>query len=238
MEIADEPLPAERVGPKIAAGRDSTIYAVGEDRVLRRAPDPSRSFVAEAEVMEHVGAAGYPVPVVHRVGPGEMVLERVRGRTMANDLEVHPWRLRSHARLLTDLHHRLHRIPAAEGAPSFPVAGDAMLHLDLHPENVILSPSGPVVIDWTNAAKGPPGADVALTWIIVATFEIDSSRLLRILATLFRGLMVRMFLAAAGKEEARKHLATVAEYRRNDRNIRPGERRALDRLVEKETGAS
>ena len=46
---------------------------------VTRTPSPDRDLRAEAEVMEHVRAAGYPVPRVFRVGPGEMVLERVDG---------------------------------------------------------------------------------------------------------------------------------------------------------------
>ncbi len=46
-------------------------------------------------------------------------------------------------------------------------AGDRLLHLDLHPGNVILGPSGPVVIDWTNAPVGDPAVDAALTWVIL-----------------------------------------------------------------------
>ena len=43
-----------------------------------------------------------------------------------------------------------------------------MLHLDLHPLNVLMGPDGPVVIDWTNARPGPPGLDVAMTALILA----------------------------------------------------------------------
>src|SRR5207249_1316855 len=49
------------------------------------------------------------------------------------------------------LHEQLHRIAAPEGLGSAG-HGERLIHLDLHPENVILSPEGPVVIDWTNAA--------------------------------------------------------------------------------------
>lgn len=38
-----------------------------------------------------------------------------------------------------------------------------MLHLDLHPGNVILTVAGPVVIDWTDVLRGDPALDLAQT---------------------------------------------------------------------------
>lgn len=35
----------------------------------------------------------------------------------------------------------------------------------LHPDNVIVSPSGPVVIDWSNVGRGDPHAEVADLWL-------------------------------------------------------------------------
>ncbi len=236
MEISDERLPDAAIGAQVAAGRESTIHAVGDDRLLRRSLDPTRSVIAEAQAMEALRLAGYPVPVVHRVGPAEMVLERVPGRTMLDDMSVHPWRLRSHARLLADLHLRLHRMTPPPGLR--PVLGDAgspgddaVLHLDLHPGNVILSPRGPVVIDWTNVAMGPAAADVALTWMVLAPFDIDDAPLLRFLALGLRQPLVHWFVGAAGRAQAAAALPAVAEYRSGDRNTRPSEREAIERLV-------
>jgi aminoglycoside phosphotransferase (APT) family kinase protein len=232
MESADRRVPDDELGPRIAAGRDTVIYALGDDRVVRRAPD-ERSFEREAEVMAHVGAAGYPVPEVHRLAPGEMVLERIAGPTMLDDLAKRPWRLKAHARLLADLHDRLHRIDAPKDLLAFPAPGEAVLHLDLHPANVILSPDGPVVIDWTNARRGDPAADLALTWIVMAVFDADETgRLQKAFVSAFRKRFVRLFLDAADRGAAAAVLPVVAEYRQHDRNIRPSESAALQRLVE------
>jgi hypothetical protein len=50
--------------------------------------------------------------------------------------------------------------------------------------------------------------------------------------TAFRKRFVRMFLDAAGRDAAAAVLPVVAEYRQQDRNIRPAEAAALRRLVE------
>ena len=122
--------------------------------------------------------------------------ERIAGPTMLEDLGKRPWRAGAHARLLAELHARLHRIPAPDWLRAFPVEGDAVLHLDLHPANVILSPDGPVVIDWTNGARGDAAADLALTWIILAVFESDDRGLMKVLIAVLRRLFLRSFLAA------------------------------------------
>ncbi len=45
-------------------------------------------------------------------------------------------------------------------------AGDALCHYDLHPNNIMMSPKGPVIIDWSAASRGDPMADVARTWFL------------------------------------------------------------------------
>jgi tRNA A-37 threonylcarbamoyl transferase component Bud32 len=145
----------------IAAGRASQIFDLGDGRVLRRfraGGDPER----EALVMRHAHRHGYPVPRVLEVAADALVLERIEGPTMLDQLRRRPWTLRRHASLLARLHEQLHEIAAP---PSLPAAGpgDRLLHLDLHPDNVILSRSGPFVVDWTNARRGDPALDVALT---------------------------------------------------------------------------
>ncbi len=232
--VTEDRVPDSELGRRVAAGRDTVVYEYGADRVVRRAKD-RRSYVAEAEVMDHVRAAGYPVPAVHQVGPGEMVLDRVTGPTMIADLIQRPWRVDRHARLLADLHRRLHAIPAPPGMKSFPAAGAATLHLDLHPANVMLAPSGPVVIDWTNAAAGAPGADLALTWIVLRAFESDDSLPRRTLLGMLRRRFAKVFVDHSGRDEAMAALQAVADYRSADRNIRPAERLRMQRLVARES---
>jgi tRNA A-37 threonylcarbamoyl transferase component Bud32 len=247
VDVDDRRTPDAELGAQIAAGRDATIHVAGPDRILRRTPDP-RDVLAEAEAMEHLRAAGYPVPQVFRVGPGEMVLARIDGPTMLDDLEAHPWRIDRHARLLASLHTDLHRIAPFPGLRPHLLPGDAVLHQDLHPGNVILSPDGPVVIDWTNVRQGEAAADVALTWILMASFELDEepvtgslphrvfTRAERAVMPRIRRRLVRTFLRASGiEDQARAALTGSAEHRLADRSVRPGERRAVEALVARES---
>jgi thiamine kinase-like enzyme len=61
------------------------------------------------------------------------------------------------------LHRQLHAIPAPADLPAPLGEGTSLVHLDLHPGNVLLTASGPVVIDWPNAGRGSGLADVACT---------------------------------------------------------------------------
>ncbi|CAN5611093.1 hypothetical protein BH10ACT1_BH10ACT1_12580 [soil metagenome] len=246
MDVDERRTPDHELGAPVAAGRDATIHDAGPGRVLRRTPT-ERDLQPEAEIMEHLRAQGYPVPQVFRVGPGEMVLERISGPTMLEDLEARPWRVRRHARVLASLHTRLHELPAPPGLRPHPVTGDAVLHQDLHPGNVICSPDGPVVIDWTNARQGAPAADIALSWVLMSSFELDQdppagswprrlvTRIERRATPLVRRRLVSTFLRSSGLErEARACLQATADQRLDDRNVRPGEAIAIQAMLDRE----
>ena len=129
------------MGPKLAEGRDSEIFEHGPGRVLRRARD-GRSLVREADVMRHVRAHGYPAPEVFDAGEGWLVMERLDGTDMLAAMRKTPGAVRAAARQLADLHIRLGAIPAPEwldAAPGPP--GDRVVHLDLHPLNVMSTPA-------------------------------------------------------------------------------------------------
>jgi tRNA A-37 threonylcarbamoyl transferase component Bud32 len=125
----------------IAAGRASEILDLGDGRVLRRYKAGGRPD-REARIMAHARAHGIAVPHVHEVRDDGLVLERIDGPTMLADVWARPWRAPRAAHTLAALHARLHAIAFEDGR---------LLHLDLHPENVLMAPGGPVVIDWANA---------------------------------------------------------------------------------------
>ncbi|PKA14674.1 phosphotransferase family protein [Leptospira haakeii] len=50
--------------------------------------------------------------------------------------------------------------------------GSSVLHLDFHPENVIVTKDSFVIIDWMTALKGDPAADVASTVFLFQDAEL------------------------------------------------------------------
>jgi aminoglycoside phosphotransferase (APT) family kinase protein len=152
---------------RLGGGRQADIYALDGHRVLRRYRDGTDT-AHEAMTMAYLAAHGYPVPVVHHSAGPDLVLERLDGRTMVQDWRAGALDVETAARLLAGLHRDLHAVPPPDGAG--PDA--AILHLDLHPENVLMTGRGPVVIDWSNTALGPPGYDLAVSALILAEVAI------------------------------------------------------------------
>ncbi len=133
--------------------------------------------------------------------------------------------------MLADLHKQLHAITGPDWMSSPFGGGDALLHLDLHPENVLITVDGPIVIDFQNAARGPEGADLAKTWIILATAAIPTSGIKAILLGCARYLFLRSFLRHVDVAAASAHLPAVGEaWIANPRTGYP-ERIATDRLL-------
>ncbi len=154
-----------------------------------------------------------------------IVYERIIGETMLARLQRRPWRLPAMARLLADLLAELHQIelPALDRqadrlrqqiatAPGLTdsirsqvsqeltrVPGEArrLCHGDFHPDNVLLTARGPIVIDWLTATSGEPAADVARSRLLmeIARPVHAQSRSDRLLTGAGRHLFVARFLS-------------------------------------------
>jgi tRNA A-37 threonylcarbamoyl transferase component Bud32 len=220
-------------GRLMARGRWTDVYDVGGGRVVKRYRDPAAEPIAafEATVMAHARAHGVPVPEVFEVRGGEIVLEKIDGPTMLHDVTRHPRSMPRHARTLAQLHQAVHAVaaPADLERPFGP--GDALLHLDLHPDNVILSHSGPVLIDWQGAVAGPAAADVAHTWLLIRTSVVPGSAFQRAVGSLGQRLFAKTFLAHVDVTKARNQLPAVAARRLQDATLLAAEARRIRTLV-------
>lgn len=177
--------------------------------------------------MECARAAGLPVPEVHEVASGHMVLDRVEGPTMFEALLADPSSAASHAATLAELHHLVGAVAAPPDLRTEVGDGDALLHLDLHPGNVILG-SVPTIIDWTNAARGPAGADPATCWLLLRVVSLDD---LGIGPTQVADF-VEAFLGSFDREALTAHLPAVARVRLRDPNMSADERDRISRFVD------
>jgi aminoglycoside phosphotransferase (APT) family kinase protein len=183
--------------------------------------------------MSYLRRAGYPVPAVHAVDGPDLVMERLHGQTMAADLARRPWRVARHARALARLHDQLHQIAPPASLPDLAGQGGQVMHLDLHPLNVMLTPDGPVVIDWTNARAGPAGADVAMTYVLLTTSDLDGvPPWLRPAVRALIRLFLRKFLQAVSADPA-PYLPGIISHRMRDVSVRPAEAARLRRLAER-----
>jgi aminoglycoside phosphotransferase (APT) family kinase protein len=152
-----------------------------------------------------------------------LIYERVEGPTMVKQSNATPWLVFRFARQFADLHTEMHAArvdglprlhaalrPTIEGLEALPPdlksrvlrlvetlpEGDALCHLDFHPDQVVMTAAGPVIIDWITAHQGDPLADVARTCLLLRFGQLPyGSRAMRAFINLWRGLFYRTYLA-------------------------------------------
>jgi aminoglycoside phosphotransferase (APT) family kinase protein len=105
----------------------------------------------------------------------------------------------------------------------------SVLHLDLHPGNVILTPDGPTVIDWTTAAAGDSALDLAKTLVTIATADLPART-----QRLARAAYVRA-LRRASAADPRPRTADAIRTKLRDPNLSAAETARLHALLARET---
>lgn len=218
----------------------------------------------EAQVTRAAHAAKLPAPAVGDVveisGRAGLLLGRADGPSLLSLLVRKPWTVGYAARLMAQLHAEMHeqsvpdlpplrsrldgRIRAAR-LPSDVEAsilrrlahlpdGERICHGDFHPDNIIMTSRGPIIIDWVDACRGDPAADVART-LLLARIATPSGLLARILTDLARSRFCALYLREYLR---RRHqpadsiyawLPVVAAGRW--REGVEGEHRALERMI-------
>ena len=97
--------------------------------------------------------------------------------------------------------------------------------------NIMLTPDGPFVIDWSNGCAGEAGSDVAMAYLIMASSDVDGlPSWLTPMVRGLRGVFLSRFRSAV-RDDPRPHLARVASYRLKDPNVRPAEAARVRRLA-------
>src|SRR4051794_12852891 len=161
-------LEAESLRP--LGGRSGSTWSDG-NVVLRLGERVAAEVLAAA-----AAAARVPVPrVLDRIeldGGSAVLLELLPGRPAGELASRSPERAAAAGRACGELHDLLGDVAAPPGlrdAPGTCAGPRRLLHLDLHPFNVLVDdrgrPTG--VIDWANAAAGEPQFDRARTWTLL-----------------------------------------------------------------------
>jgi aminoglycoside phosphotransferase (APT) family kinase protein len=193
----------------LAAGRDCDVFDYGDGLVLRRHRD-GRPATTEAALLDRLHGLGFPVPAMVSVDGPAIIMERIDGPHLAEAMLVGAMTLDEGADVLARLHDSLHALPWPGGEP--------LLHLDLHPLNVLVGPAGPIVIDWVNARPGRPGVDLAMTAILIAQTAVAPD-LPGELAEPVRALLAAF--AASVSEPYLGHLDEAVRLRRSDPSQTP-----------------
>ena len=151
-----------------------------------------------------------------------MVFERIEGFTMYDHIQSNPlsgFRLISQMAVLQDQIHQC-TAPDIPAYSSFLSRGirhtndlspeeksfllgqlehlsteeEYLCHGDLHPQNIILSKRGPVIVDWANAVNGNRLADVARSHYLLGDALAPGQKELPVHEKLFRKLLAATYL--------------------------------------------
>ena len=153
-------------GPLIGSGRTADVFDLCDGSVLRRYRQ-DRDVADEARVMSAAADAGIPVPRVLRAQGRDLILEFLPGSTLLAQLLEGVRSADEVADILVELIRLVGATPAArvlQGAPD----GLVLVHHDLHPDNVMVTARGPVLIDWDGARAGSDGEDLAHLLVLLA----------------------------------------------------------------------
>lgn len=151
-----------------------------------------------------------------------IVYEKIKGPALLNELATKPWNVVKYSRLLAKLHVKIHEVQAPEnletqrewatgGIPTTDKLsnnlkenilrlldklpdGNKLCHGDFHPGNIILTKSGPVIIDWMTVSKGVPSGDVARTLTILEAAKAPEGTPLRWLLEWIRKKFLASYL--------------------------------------------
>ena len=151
-----------------------------------------------------------------------LIYARVAGKSLLTLLGTRPWLCIRYARQFAELQAAIHlhsgtglpalkaglenTIRGTEGLPAGLLAaaldrlaclpdGETLCHFDFHPDQVMVTATGLVVLDWMTAYVGQPAADVARTTVLIRFGPVlDASWLMQQLVNLLRGIFFRTYL--------------------------------------------
>jgi len=131
-----------------------------------------------------------------------IVFERVEGVSMLTHFQRTPWRMFAAMRQVADLQAQILAMPAPRELPALRERiaakieqsslvteaqkeearaalerlpdGTATCHGDFHPENILFTARGPLMIDWGGATRGDPYGDVACTSRLIKFADLPS----------------------------------------------------------------
>ena len=190
IELPDEPISVGRTADVYALDDERVLK-------LLKPGFASTLIDTEADMTRVAHAAGVSTPrvldVVEVDGRSGIVFDRIEGDLLLDDIVLDAMRFREWAKVfagahvdvlsksshdLPDIRDELDRkirsadLPREKEQAALSVLGaapegDAVLHGDFHPGNIIFTTGDPVTIDWLDAAKGHGGADIARTlWLL------------------------------------------------------------------------
>lgn len=184
--------------------------------------------------------------MIQMEGRNGLIYERVTGESMLTMFRRRPWMVFQYACIFARLHAQMHAsvfeadVPSLHGKLQYridhldilPAAlktslldalrsqpeADRVCHGDFHPDNLLISGSDAHIIDWMDASRGNPLADVARTSIILRGAAENAqipNPILKMFVKLFHSIYLSQYfqLRPGGHEQYRRWLPIVAAAR-------------------------
>jgi tRNA A-37 threonylcarbamoyl transferase component Bud32 len=200
--------------------------------------------------------------IVEVNGRRGLIYERIQGISMLQDMNARPWTLLKHAHSLAELQVQINGqsitgLPSYKDRISYDIRktphlskdlqnkvlarledltdGQNICHGDHHPGNVLITKSGPIVIDWMTACTGNRWTDVARTSLILSVGAKGAGKKVRPIIRMAIKLYHRTYLKwyrvlnPDTGNESHRWMPVIAAARLNE-DIVP-EREALVRMV-------
>lgn len=161
--------------------------------------------------------------VIEKDGRLGLVMEFIPGESLRRLITRHPLSLSRHAHLLAETQARIHALPGTgfpdlrevlrASLPQLPHLSPerrlalgrfletvkptpALCHGDFHPDNLLVAGDSVRVIDWPNACRGDPAADIARTLLLLRHAALPAAGFTRQLMSLFRQRFAGLYLKA------------------------------------------
>lgn len=261
-----QPIARGRTADIFAWEPDQILKLFHADRSLA-----SAEYEARISRLVHASGLAIPAvgEIIETHGRYGLTYERIEGASLLTDLVARPWTLMRAALTLAELHTTIHDHHGADlptirqrleknirSAASLPSSVEAqlldslstlhdersLLHGDFHPDNVLLTTRGPIIIDWNDATVGDPWADVARTSLLLTASQLPPDAPGRLFISAGRRWLHRVYLKRYTKlrPEGRARLARwqpIVAAARLAENI-PGERDRLMALIMSPSPAS
>lgn len=186
-----------KIGELLGIGNTARVYRWGKTEVIKLFYDQNYAVMEakNAELINSLmlRAPKYG-GLVDYEGKKGLIYERIDGPTMLWNIEPSEESMFYNARLMANLQYEIHQVKnkllpnlkpeithkinhsqeisnhdkqtITDILASLP-DGNSICHYDFHPDNIIMSPNGPIIIDWLNLLVGNPEADVTRTSMMI-----------------------------------------------------------------------
>jgi tRNA A-37 threonylcarbamoyl transferase component Bud32 len=186
-----------KIGECIGEGKTGSVFEWGNNEVIKIFQDRNKAIIEakNAEIINSLGVrAPEFIKIIEIEDKTGLIYERLKGQTMLKLIEPTISSLAHYGRILAGLHLEIHgiklnikpnlkrelinkisysehivdkqKLKIIEIIKKLP-EGQSLCHYDFHPDNIIMTANGPVIIDWANALVGQQRADVARTSMIL-----------------------------------------------------------------------